>query len=210
MEEKTNDEKNVEYKSNLKFLYLIRLSPSNKAFKVLSLKKASILLTFLCCLISFFQIIFDYKYTKYSCIVCPFFNLCLCGSLNIVSFIYFLKSYNKNNCQNAYKGNLAITWSFIIHSILLIINILFGLSFSPIDLFFIFDNNKKLRFLSFIFPNIFFLTYELYVTWICYSYTKHILEGHDALINGENYLYYNNKENDNSNIQLSDKINISM
>ena len=205
MEEKIKENK-TQNKSNLKLLFLIRINPANKALGSLSLKKASIILTFILCIISFFQLIFDYKYTKYSCIVCPFFNICLCGSLNIVAFIFFLKSFY-NNVENAYKGNLAITWSFITHCCIFLIDIIFGLSFSSIDLFFIFDS-KKLRLLSFILPNIVFLLYELYVVWICYSFTKHLLEGNDALVNGENYLSYN-KENDNTNIQLSDKIDAS-
>ena len=205
MEENIKENKN-QNKSNLKLLFLIRINPTNKALGTLSLKKASIILTFILCIISFFQLIFDYKYTKYSCIVCPIFNICLCGSLNIVSFIFFLKSY-KNNVENAYKGNLAISWSFITHCCIFLIDIIFGLSFSSVDLFFIFDNDK-LRLISFIFPNIIFLLYELYVVWICYSFTKHLLEGNDALVNGENYLSYN-KENENKNIQLSDKIEVS-
>ena len=205
MEENIKENKN-QNKSNLKLLFLIRINPTNKALGTLSLKKASIILTFILCIISVFQLIFDYKYTKYSCIVCPIFNICLCGSLNIVSFIFFLKSY-KNNVENAYKGNLAISWSFITHCCIFLIDIIFGLSFSSVDLFFIFDSDK-LRLISFIFPNIIFLLYELYVVWICYSFTKHLLEGNDALVNGENYLSYN-KENENKNIQLSDKIEVS-
>ena len=205
MEENIKENKN-QNKSNLKLLFLIRINPTNKALGTLSLKKASIILTFILCIISFFQLIFDYKYTKYSCIVCPIFNICLCGSLNIVSFIFFLKSY-KNNVENAYKGNLAISWSFITHCCIFLIDIIFGLSFSSVDLFFIFDSDK-LRLISFIFPNIIFLLYELYVVWICYSFTKHLLEGNDALVNGENYLSYN-KENENKNIQLSDKIEVN-
>ena len=206
MEEKIEENK-TKIKSNLKLLYLIRINPTNKALRTLSLKKASIILTFILCLISFFQLIFDYKFTKYSCIVCPIFNICLCGSLSIVSFIFFLKSYN-NNIENAYKGNLAITWSFLTHCGIFLIDIIFGLCFSSVDLFFIFDGDKS-RLISFILPNIVFLLYELYVVWICYSFTKHLLEGNYALVNGENYLSYNNKENDNKNIQLSDKIDIS-
>lgn len=205
MEENIKENKN-QNKSNLKLLFLIRINPTNKALGALSLKKASILLTFILCMISFFQLIFDYKYTKYSCIVCPIFNICLCGSLSIVSFIFFLKSYN-NNVENAYKGNLAITWSFITNCCIFLIDIIFGLSFSSVDLFFIFDSDK-LRLISFILPNIIFLLYELYVVWICYSFTKHLLEGNDALANGESYLSYN-KENENKNIQLSDKIEVS-
>ena len=205
MEENIKENKN-QNKSNLKLLFLIRINPTNKALGTLSLKKASIILTFILCIISVFQLIFDYKYTKYSCIVCPIFNICLCGSLNIVSFIFFLKSY-KNNVENAYKGNLAISWSFITHCCIFLIDIIFGLSFSSVDLFFIFDSDK-LRLISFIFPNIIFLLYELYVVWICYSFTKHLLEGNEALVDGENYLSYN-KENENKNIQLSDKIEVS-
>ena len=205
MEENMKENKN-QNKSNLKLLFLIRINPTNKAIGTLSLKKASIILTFILCIISVFQLIFDYKYSKYSCIVCPIFNICLCGSLNIVSFIFFLKSY-KNNVENAYKGNLAISWSFITHCCIFLIDIIFGLSFSSVDLFFIFDSDK-LRLISFIFPNIIFLLYELYVVWICYSFTKHLLEGNDALVNGENYLSYN-KENENKNIQLSDKIEVN-
>ena len=202
MEEKIkeNNNQNNQYKINLKFLHLIKIKPSDNAFKFLSLKKASVLLTLICFLISFFQIIFDYKYIKYSCIVCPFFNICLCGSLNLTSFIYFLKSYKTNDYLNAYKGNLAIMSSFIVHFFLFIIDIIFSLSFSPIDLFFIFES----RFLSFVLPNIIFLFYEFYVTWVCYSYTYHLLEGHDILVNGENNSNNIIKNNDNQNIQLSE------
>ena len=193
--------------SNIKFLFLFKIKPSDKAFKSIPLKHASLLLTFLCSLFPFFQIIFDYKYTKYSCVVCPLFNICLCGALNVLSFIYFLKSYKKpDDCQNAYKGNLAIAWSFITHILLFLIDIFFGLSFFPIDLFFIFDNEYK--FISFVLPGLLFLALEFYTAWICYSYTKHILDNIDLLIKEGSKSFNNNKDNEN-NIELSEKSNIS-
>ena len=198
MEEKKNSENPNQ--SNLKFLFILKIIPKDNVLKIISLKKGSILLTFLCTLVSFFQLILDYKYTKYSCIVCPFFNLCLCGTLNIVSFIYFFKGYKINDKYSAYLGNLAINWSFIAHTLIFIIDIIFNLSFSPIDLFFIFGK-KSYRFLSFIFPNIIFLLFELYVAFICYSYTKHLLDNHDDIINEQNKIL------ENSEIPMSDKIN---
>ena len=198
METKTNPEN--QNQSNLKFLFLLKLHPKDDVAKIISLKKGSIILTFICCLVSFFQLIFDYKYTKYFCIICPFFNICLCGSLNIVSFIFFFKAYKINDKYQIYMGNLAIAWSFIIHSIIFIFDIIFNFSFSPIDLFFIFEKTN-FRFLSFILPNIIFLLFELYVAFICYSYIKQILEQHDDLINGKS------KVQENMEIPMSNKIN---
>ena len=192
----------------IKFLFLFRMKPSNKFIKNISLKKASILLSFICCIFPVIQLIMDYIFMKYLCVICPFFNFFLCASLNILAFFYFIKAYKQiNPYKDVYKGYLAISWSFIIHFVLFIIDIFFDLSFFPIDLFFILNNEFKL--ISFFLPGLLFLTFEFYTSWIIYSYSKYLIDATDPLIKGENVLFNDKKDIDDNNIknhiELSDK-----
>lgn len=195
---------NIDY---IKFLFLLRIKPIYKAFKILSLKKACLLLTFLCCLFSFTKLIFDYMYTNYLFKISPIFNIFLSGSFNFLSFYYFLKAYIKfNDCTNIYRGFLSIENSFILHIILFFIDLFFGLTFFPIDLVFILNN--EYRFVSFVIPGLLFLSFEFYTCLICYSYTKLLLDDTDPLIREGNKIFNKNKNLD-TNIELSEKSNNS-
>ena len=91
--------------------------------------------------------------------------------------------------KKAYVGNLSIVWAFILHIILFIINFVFSFNLSSIN----FDllNFKNLSyFFQFTFPNLIYLIYELEVTWICYSYTKNLSDGNDALVDGQKFDRY--------------------
>ena len=100
-----------------------------------------------------------------------------------------VKSLYQFEYKKAYLGNLSIIWAFIFHIILFIINILFSLNYSSINLeYFNYKNSSK--FTKFILPNFIYLLYELQVTWICYSYTKHLSDGNDALVDGQKFDRY--------------------
>jgi hypothetical protein len=109
--------------------------------------------------------------------------------LNFISFVYMVKSLYQFEYKKAYLGNLSIIWAFIFHIILFIINFLFQLNFSSINLKYL--NYKKLsNFIEFTLPNFIYLIFELLVTWICYSYTKNLSDGNDALVDGQNFDRY--------------------
>ena len=121
-----------------------------------------------------------------------------------------VKSLYQFNYKKSYFGNMAIIWAFFLHILLLIINIIIGTKFSSINLEFRYIKNKQPlpdKLYYFIIPNILYLLFELYVTWICYSYSKHLSEGNDALVDGQNFDRYT--ENLNSESQ-SANINIEM
>ena len=100
-----------------------------------------------------------------------------------------VKSLYQFDYKKAYIGNLSIVWAFIFHIILFIINFLFKLNFSSINLKFL--NFKTLtNFIQFTLPNFIYLLFELLVTWICYSYTKNLSDGNDALVDGQNFDRY--------------------
>ena len=100
-----------------------------------------------------------------------------------------VKSLYQFDYKKAYIGNLSIIWAFIFHIILFIINFLFKLNFSSINLKFL--NFKTLtNFIQFTLPNFIYLLFELLVTWICYSYTKNLSDGNDALVDGQNFDRY--------------------
>ena len=112
---------------------------------------------------------------------------------NFQTFIFFnikfYKSLYQFDYKKAYIGNLSIVWAFIFHIILFIINFLFKLNFSSINLKFL--NFKTLtNFIQFTLPNFIYLLFELLVTWICYSYTKNLSDGNDALVDGQNFDRY--------------------
>ena len=109
--------------------------------------------------------------------------------LNFISFVFMVKSLYQFDYKKAYIGNLSIIWAFIFHIILFIINFLFKLNFSSINLKFL--NFKTLtNFIQFTLPNFIYLLFELLVTWICYSYTKNLSDGNDALVDGQNFDRY--------------------
>ena len=120
-----------------------------------------------------------------------------------------VKSLYQFDYKKAYIGNLSIVWAFIFHIILFIINFLFQLNFSSINLKFL--NYKKLsNFIEFTLPNFIYLIFELLVTWICYSYTKNLSDGNDALVDGQNFdRYIENLGSDSQSKDMNSGENIN-
>ena len=89
----------------------------------------------------------------------------------------------------------------LFHFALLLFNISFGYFFSSIDLFYIYKVKNKCyhrdkgikKFLSFTFPNILYLLFELYLTWIYYCYIRKDIIKYDSYINNNIDLSINNK-----------------
>jgi hypothetical protein len=129
--------------------------------------------------------------------------------LNFISFVFMVKSLYQFDYKKAYIGNLSIVWAFIFHIILFIINFLFQLNFSSINLKFL--NYKKLsNFIEFTLPNFIYLIFELLVTWICYSYTKNLSDGNDALVDGQNFdRYIENLGSDSQSKDMNSGENIN-
>jgi hypothetical protein len=129
--------------------------------------------------------------------------------LNFISFVFMVKSLYQFDYKKAYIGNISIVWAFIFHIILFIINFLFQLNFSSINLKFL--NYKKLsNFIEFTLPNFIYLIFELLVTWICYSYTKNLSDGNDALVDGQNFdRYIENLGSDSQSKDINSGENIN-
>ena len=187
--------------SQLKFLFLFDVSPSRNFLKLMSLKNAVCFFTFLCCFIIFLNSFLEFIYSD-NTFIYIIFKFLIFSSLNFVSFIYMTKSLYQFDYKKSYIGNLAFTYVLISHIIILIINIIFQSQFSCINFIFFYSNNNEnnknnenkisLMFyiLKFIIPNLFFLLFEILTSWICFSYTKNLSEGNDALVDGQNFDHY--------------------
>ena len=95
-----------------------------------------------------------------------------------------VKSLYQFEYKKAYIGNLSITYAFVLHLIILMINIFFHSQFSSLSLPFAFT------YFDFVILNLVYLVYECAVAWICYSYTKNLGDGNDALVDGMNFDRY--------------------
>ena len=178
---------------NKKFLNLFNLKPIIYSSYNFSLKKQILFIHFMLTNIFLIQLILDYKYAKSLCIICPMFNFCLFTPLNYISLYFLLKSFiNKmNEHKYFYISNLCIMYAFYFHFALLLFNNSFGYFFSSIDLFYIYKGKNKCyhrdkgikKFLSFTFPNILYLLFELYLTWIYYCYIRIDINKNNSHIN---------------------------
>jgi len=190
--------------SQLKFLFLFDIAPSRNFFKIMSLKNSVCFFTFLCCFLIFLNSFLEFLYSNNNFFFIVF-KFLVFSSLNFVSFIYMAKSLYQFDYKKSYIGNLAFTYVLVTHIILLILNCIFRSQFSCINFMFFYsnsdstnnnnnnDNNKiTLMFyiLKFIIPNLFFLLFEFVTSWICFSYTKNLSEGNDALVDGQNFDHY--------------------
>ena len=174
--------------SQLKYFFIFPLEPSRRSFKYFSLKKSCIFSTFFSCFLFCFFFIIN-LINKNENIILIILKHSIFSLLNFTSFVFMVKSLYQFDYKKAYIGNLSIVWAFILHIILFIINFVFSFNLSSIN----FDllNFKNLSyFFQFTFPNLIYLIYELEVTWICYSYTKNLSDGNDALVDGQNFDRY--------------------
>ena len=174
--------------SQLKYFFIFTIAPSRRIFNYFSLKNSCIFTTFSTCFIFGYFFLMNFINIKENIILIIFKHLSF-SILNFISFVYMVKSLYQFDYKKAYIGNLSIVWAFILHIILFIINFVFSFNLSSIN----FDllNFKNLSyFFQFTFPNLIYLIYELEVTWICYSYTKNLSDGNDALVDGQNFDRY--------------------
>ena len=189
----------TETKENLQFLNIFHIEAAKKCLYYFSLKKSTIFLEFLLCLVSFIGFIIDYSNHNYYSILTLLFTLIIWSTLNYISFFHMLKSLYQYDSKKAYFGNLAISFAFYLHIFFFIINFIFNTKITCFDFSFLYIKNYSkyntlngaLRnFLSLYFPNLIYLTFELYVCYICYSYTKHLMAGRNALVDGKNIDVY--------------------
>ncbi len=194
--------------SQLKYFFIFSISPSRRILNYFSLKNSCIFTTFSTCFIFGFFFIMNFINIKENIILIIFKHLSF-SILNFISFVFMVKSLYQFDYKKAYIGNLSIVWAFIFHIILFIINFLFQLNFSSINLKFL--NYKKLsNFIEFTLPNFIYLIFELLVTWICYSYTKNLSDGNDALVDGQNFdRYIENLGSDSQSKDINSGENIN-
>jgi cytochrome c oxidase subunit IV len=175
--------------SNLKFFFIFPIKPDRSTVHICSLKKGSVALLFILVssLTTFF--ILDLKYSNDSSLMYILAKHFIYSFLNFVSFVYIIKSTGEMSYREAYFGNLAINWSFIIHLGILAINLIFSANFTAVSLHYI--EWKELHWIyGILVPQIVFLVVELFTAWICYSYTKNVGMGNDALADGQNFDRY--------------------
>ena len=174
--------------SQLKYFFIFPLNPSRRILTYFSLKNACIFSTFFSCFIFgfFFTMNLINKNENIIYIIFKHFTFSI---LNFISFVFMVKSLYQFDYKKAYIGNLSIVWTFIYHLIIFNINIILKLNFSSINLNLLNYNNNS-YFYKFTFPNFIYLLYEFFVTWICYSYTKNLSDGNDALVDGQNFDRY--------------------
>ena len=201
---------------NNKFLNLFNLKPINYSYNNISLKNQMIFIHFMLSNIFLIQLFLDYMYAKSLCIICPIFNFCLFTPLNYISLYFLIKSFTikQNEHKYFYISNLCIIYAFYFHFALLLFNTSFGYFFSSIDLFYIYKAKNKCyhrdkgikKFLSFTFPNILYLLFELYLTWAYYCYIRISILKKDSHINNKIDLNSNNKNKLSIEINKSEKI----
>jgi hypothetical protein len=180
--------------SNLKFLFLADLNPSRKSFFCLSLKLGIQTFSLLTFFLLIFGFVMEYLYTEKKFLI---IIKHLTYSLPLIISCFFLfKSTKELKYFDAYVGYLILCWNFVYHLLCVIFNFSFGFQFSALKLYGNFIQNQ-LAILWF--PQIFLIVYEIYFVWVCYSYTKNLSEGNDALVDGQNFdKYYENFASVNS------------
>ena len=199
--------------SNLRFFFITELYPARKGLFCLSLKTANQLFSILTVFLLVIAFVFEYTYTEQKLLII-FKNLAY-SFLIVISCSFILKSTKNLTYFDAYVGYLILCWNSVYHISCLFVNLIFGLKFFALNLDNLFgvnniSYNKEL--LTFWLPQIIFILYEFYFIWICYSYTKNLCEGNDALVDGQNFdKYFENFASSNStpkNSERSCKINL--
>lgn len=206
--------------SHLKFLFLFTLPPSRKTCFYFSLKTGCITSTFIAICILTVAFIMD-LITSTNNIYFTLIKHFVFSIVNFVSFVYMVKSKYAFDYTKAYIGYLCFLVAFGFHIVIFMINILFGITFSPISLFYV----KSIKVITlyknlflFVMPNLLYIFFEFYTSWICYSYTKNLSDGNDALVDGQNFDRYfedlgsdnvsrESRELKNKNIELNDSNN---
>ena len=194
-----------------KYLQIFSLAPSRK-FLSFQLKQSCVLLSF--SIITLQSFIFIYDILTYSntfiLTVCQYTLFCL---LNFNSFVYIIKSIHQYEYSKARIGNLCLMFALFTHTTLFVVDVLFDIHFSIISFpSYIADrrvavplNSTEINddvdndityytecsyFLECTLPNLMYLMYEGMVSWFVYSYTRHLKEGNDALVDGLHFDRY--------------------
>ena len=194
-----------------KYLQIFSLPPSRK-FLSFQLKQSCVLLSF--SIITLQSFIFIYDILTYSnTFLLTLFQYTLFCFLNFSSFVYIIKSLHQYEYSKARISNICLTFALLIHITLFIIDMLFDIHFSIISFpSYIADkrvalplNNTEINdnvdnevtyyiecnyFLECTLPNFIYLMYEGMVSWFVYSYTRHLKEGNDALVDGLHFDRY--------------------
>ena len=194
-----------------KYLQIFSLPPSRK-FLSFQLKQSCVLLSFSIITLQSFIFIYDIiTYTNtFIFTLCQYTLFCF---LNFSSFVYIIKSLHQYEYSKARISNICLTFAFLIHITLFIIDMLFDIHFSIISFpSYIADKRVALPlnetemndnvdndvtyymecnyFLECTLPNFMYLLYEGMVSWFVYSYTRHLKEGNDALVDGLHFDRY--------------------
>ena len=194
-----------------KYLQIFSLPPSRK-FLSFQLKQSCVLLSF--SIITLQSFIFIYDILSYSnTFLFTLVQYTLFCFLNFSSFVYIIKSLHQYEYSKARISNICLTFALLIHITLFIIDMLFDIHFSIISFpSYIADkrvalplNNTEINdnvdnevtyyiecnyFLECTLPNFIYLMYEGMVSWFVYSYTRHLKEGNDALVDGLHFDRY--------------------
>ena len=154
--------------------------------------------------------------TYYNTFILTLLQYTLFCGLNFSSFVYLIKSVHQYEYSKARISNICLTFALLIHVTLFVVDVLFDVHFSIISFpSYIADKRVALPlndetginvdnidnddvmyymecsyFLECTLPNFMYLVYEVMVSWFVYSYTRHLKEGNDALVDGMHFDRY--------------------
>jgi len=174
--------------SSLKFLFLVDKKTERRSFFCVSLKLGIQIFCLVTLLLLLYGFIMEYLNTQIK--LWMILKHLMYSTPLIVSCFFLTKSTRDLNYFDAYVGYLILCWNLIYHFLCISFNYLLGFEFSVLKLY---GGLIENQWLIIWFPQIFLIFYEFYFVWECYSYTKNLSEGNDALVDGQNFdKYYEN------------------
>lgn len=192
--------------SELKYFFIWDLKPINSFCKCTSLKRGCIFSNFLFVFTETILFLID-LFKSTDGIIIIIIRHFIFSVLNFISFVKYVKSLFQFDYKQAYFGYLSFTLCILLHFALFIINIVFNLHISSLY-FPYFDftiPNYPSNFFSYSIPNLLFLFLEIAASFICFSYTKHLSMGRDALVDGQSFdKYFVDLGSDNSSFHNND------
>jgi hypothetical protein len=183
----------------MNFLLIFSPTPKNKnCCGCFSLKTANQLLPLFSFSLLSFGLYLDIKYRTDTLMYILFKHFFYDG-LIIISGIYMYNSTLVLNYKKAYIGLVLLNLSFYLHFIILLINFILSTNFTSINYYKMMNSPTRI---SFTVLQILYIIYEVFYIWIAYCYTKHLQQGNDALVDGQNFNRYieNLASNDTSRI----------
>jgi hypothetical protein len=160
-------------------LFLFFFKPrreEKRAFNNISLKQGVQILTITTLLILTVYFIADLIFTDFD--LFAIIKNSILSFLNIVAGAFLFISTFRLNLKNAKRGYYILSFSFILHVMVIFTNscmLAVGLKIYN------FVNWECLMFFTLL------SAYELYYLWIVYNYTSHLSKGNDALVDGFNF-----------------------